>query len=75
VSDEERQLAFDMEGTPREEFVTPSSQGYNSWQFNSGTTHLDSSAVLDTGANSSYVNNRRLLVNSFLTFISVGDGG
>ena len=63
VSDEERQLAFDMQDTLAEEFVTPSVQGYNSWPFNSGTTHLDTSAVLDTGANSTYVNNRRMLVN------------
>jgi len=36
VSNEERQLAFHMQDTPKDDFVMPSIQGYNSWPYNSG---------------------------------------
>ena len=77
MSDEERRLAFDLQENQRDEFVSPSIQGYNSWPFYSRTMSLDSSAVLDTGANSTYVNYRRLLVNQsspLSTSVMVADG-
>ena len=52
VSNEERQLAFNMQDTPQAAFVMPSIQGYNSRPYNSGKECCVSQAVLDTGANS-----------------------
>ena len=43
--------------------MMPSIQGYNSWPYNSGKECYVSHAILDTGANSTYINNRRLLDN------------
>ena len=63
VSSEERQLAFQLQHTPKDDFIMPSIQGYNSWPYNSGKECYESHAVLDTGANSTYINNRRLLEN------------
>ena len=39
------------------DYVPPSIQGYNAWPFNTGK-NLDYSAILDTGANSTYVSDR-----------------
>jgi len=41
----------------------PPIQGYNSWPFDSDEKSCVSHAVLDTGANSTYINNRQLLEN------------
>jgi len=42
--------------------MSPFIQGYNAWPFNTGKP-IDYSAILDTGANSTYVTDRRLLDN------------
>jgi hypothetical protein len=47
------------------DYVVPSIQGYNAWPYDSGKS-LDSNAILDTGANSTYVTHRLLLENTTL---------
>ena len=63
VSNEERQLAFHLQDTPKDDFVMPSIQGHNSCPYNSGKEYYLSHAVLDMCANSTYINNRRLFDN------------
>ena len=51
VSNEKRQLDFHLQDTPKDDFVMPSIQGYNSWSYKSGKEWYMSHNVLDTGAN------------------------
>ena len=45
-------------------FITPTIQGYNAWPYDAGKSCIsNNTAILDTGANSTYVTNRRLLNN------------
>ena len=44
------------------DYVSLSIQGYNAWPFNKGKP-IDYNSSLDTGANSTYVTDRRLLDN------------
>jgi hypothetical protein len=52
-----------VQDPPKDTFVMPPIQGYNSWPFDSDEKSCVSHAVLDTGANSTYINNRQLLEN------------
>jgi hypothetical protein len=66
VTKEERALTSASLDEPREpDYVVPSIQGYNAWPYDSGKL-LDSTAILDTGANSTYVTHRLLLENTTL---------
>ena len=50
-----------MGGSREKDYVQPSIPGYNAWPYDSGKIP-NTTAILDTGANSTYVKHRLLLV-------------
>ena len=54
-----------LDGSPEPDYVQASIPGYNAWSYDSGTSP-NTTAILDTGANSAYVTRRLLLDNTTL---------
>ena len=77
VTKEERDMASaQLDGSREPDFVPASIPGYNAWPYDSGTLP-NTSAILDTGANSTYVTHRLLLDNTTLpssASVTVADG-
>ena len=65
-----------LDGSREPDYVQPSIPGYNIWPYDSGKLHY-TTAILDTGANSTYVTHRLLLDNTTLpssASVTVADG-
>jgi hypothetical protein len=77
VTKKERDLSSSqLDGSREPDYVQPSIPGYNAWPYDSGKLP-NTTAILDTGANSTYVTHRLLLDNTTLpssASVTVADG-